>query len=265
MTIENVTLLEGILNRKDRWLFDESIYVFNDEDESRAQFERGYLRVREKEERILEESDIKSLPYLPESHKHSAEWGLRIKSVERITSYLKAKETNGPVLDLGCGNGWFTNSLCQTTSSIVFGVDINRIELNQAASIFNKENLFFCYTNIWDDPFKKGVFQTITLNGSIQYFPSFHKIISKLLELLIPNGEIHIIDSPFYNSEEVKRARKRTKEYYMRIGENDFAKSYFHHTWDVLNGINSEIRYKKGLFRRFTKDSPFPWIVITKN
>tara|TARA_R110000796_G_scaffold252640_2_gene389811 strand:- start:61558 stop:62355 length:798 start_codon:yes stop_codon:yes gene_type:complete len=265
MIIENLTLLEDILNHKDRWLFDKSIYVFNDEEGFRAQFEKGYLRVREKEGRILDESEIVGLPNLPKSHKYSAEWGLRVKSVERIIKHLKTKETNGPILDLGCGNGWFTNCLSLATSSLVLGVDINKIELDQAASIFNRGNLFFCYANIWNAPFKKGVFQTITLNGSIQYFSSFHKVISNLLELLVPNGEIHIIDSPFYSLEEAKKARERTEEYYIGIGEVDFANSYFHHTWDVLNGLNSEVRYKKGLLRRLTKDSPFPWVVITKD
>lgn len=265
MTIESTTLLENILNHNEEWSLNKSIYTFNHEEESRAQFEKKYLRVREKEERILEEPEVKSLPYLPKSNKYSAEWALRVKSTERITDYLKKKEVSGPVLDLGCGNGWFTNCLSHTTSSIVLGVDINGIELNQAVNIFNKENMFFCYANIWDSPFKKEVFQTITLNGSIQYFPSFQKIIANLLELLIPNGEIHILDSPFYGLQKVKSARERTEEYYKSIGEDDFANSYFHHTWDVLKGINSEIRYKKGLLRRFTKDSPFPWIVITKD
>ncbi|MFT6215024.1 MAG: SAM-dependent methyltransferase [Roseivirga sp.] len=262
--IENLALLDDVLNQKDQWSFDAAVYFFKDNDRLWAPFEKGYLSVREKEGRILSESEIVKLPYLPKNHRYASEWRLRTKPLERIIRHLKTNEVKGPILDLGCGNGWFTNYLSQATSAVVLGVEVNKVELYQAANFFKGEKLFFCYADIWETPFKSEVFQTITLNGVIQYFPSFQKIISRLLELLIPKGEIHIIDSPFYSLAEVNEAIERSKEYYSGIGEDDFAKNYSHHTWDSLNGLNAEVKYKKGLLRRLTKDSPFPWVVITK-
>ena len=88
--------------------------------------------------------------------------------------------------------------------------------------------------------------------------------------MLRDNGEIHIIDSPFYSDSEVDNARKRTVEYYRAMGFSEMANNYFHRSWDELSEYNFEILYQPSSltskFRKlfFIKDSPFPWIKIIR-
>ena len=56
---------------------------------------------------------------------------------------------NAKILDVGCGNGWFSGQLAAIASAKVYALDLNRMELEQAARIFNLHNLILCYGNIF--------------------------------------------------------------------------------------------------------------------
>ena len=84
-------------------------------------FESHYLRVRDKEGRVYTDDFAKCLPYVPKQHTQYQEWKYRVNTCLRFENYLKNKNFR-EVLDLGCGNGWFTNFIHQTNkNSSVFG------------------------------------------------------------------------------------------------------------------------------------------------
>jgi hypothetical protein len=95
-------------------------------------------------------------------------------------------------------------------------------------------------------------------------------LFKRLLYFLTDEGEIHIIDSPIYNQNELAGAKERTARYYISNAFPEMAKHYHHHTIDELKEFNYKILYDpiavqnnlKKIFR--FKDSPFPWIRITK-
>ena len=54
----------------------------------------------------------------------------------------------------------------------------------------------------------------IIINAAVQYFPDFKRLLEKLLTLIKENGEIHIIDSPFYSEMKWTMPKRRTIDYY---------------------------------------------------
>ena len=76
-------------------------------------FEKLYLQVRKKENRIYSDDEIKLLPYASKINPHKNEWALRTKSFLRFREYLSHKKSKLNILDLGCGNGWFTGQLAK--------------------------------------------------------------------------------------------------------------------------------------------------------
>ncbi|MBO6494016.1 MULTISPECIES: methyltransferase domain-containing protein [Roseivirga] len=239
---------------------EENLITLNGRDFSI--FENDYISLRRKEGRILTNSKVSKLPSVPKDDPHYSEWKLREKSTNRFLSYLKKRNSEGPILDLGCGNGWFTNKLSEHKTGVVIGMDINLSELKQASATFTKNSLTFCYGDILDQPFKKNTFDIITLNASVQYFDDFQQLTNYLISLLRDNGELHILDSPFYNSKNVVAAKNRTFRYYSSIGFESFAENYQHRKWSELKAFNYKLLYSPKVWNRIVPDSPFPWIVI---
>lgn len=222
-------------------------------------FSDVYIAVRDKEQRVLTDKDVALLPHL----KHN-EWEYRIKSTERFTNYISLKKERLSVLDIGCGNGWFTNAIAKVSNkNKVIGLDINREELEQAARVFKRPNLQFVYGDIFkiEEAFNNK-FDIITLNSCVQYFQDFKALFSTLKLFLKPHGEIHIIDSPFYKPSQLAEAKKRTLAYYTTLGFPEMASNYFHHSFSDIQQFELLYSNKNKLLNKILnkKDSPFPWI-----
>ncbi len=190
--------------------------------------------------------------------------------MKRFISYVQKSNDKLNLLDIGCGNGWFSANVAKQTPLNVYALDINKTELEQAARVFELNNLNFIYGNIFENILDESVFDIITLNSSIQYFDNLNTLIKRLFFFLKDKGEIHIIDSPVYNRNELAGAKERTARYYISLGFPEMAKHYHHHTFDELDGFNYNIIYKPksfpGKIKKFLRvnDSPFPWIKIVK-
>lgn len=226
-------------------------------------FSDKYLEVRKKENRVLTNEEVLQLPYLESKNKNSKEWKARVSSTKRIISYLLNQKKPLDILDIGCGNGWFTNRLAQIKNTLVTGIDINIEELEQANKIFQKENLEFVYGNIFElQLIYTNKFDIITLNASVQYFENLEKLLFLLKSFLKENGEIHIIDSPFYPKKDIENAKKRTINYYSKQGFQEMANYYFHHSMEDLSSY--KILYKPSIIDKFLSKNPFLQIKILK-
>ncbi|MEZ5195387.1 MAG: methyltransferase domain-containing protein [Bacteroidales bacterium] len=230
-------------------------------------FEDAYINSRKNEKRLLSDEMVKALPHL-KNGPHQKEWGLRAKSAKRVFDYF-SKIKNANLLDVGCGNGWFTSGIAQNPNIRVIGLDMNAIELQQASRIFQKNNLDFVFGDLFSLPFEKDSFQYITLVASIQYFKDLNVLINRLMKLLADKGEIHIVDSPFYTLSAIEAAKERTVNYYRQSGQEEMIGFYHHHSFNELKEWNYEILYSPGknnFIRKFFQfhDIPFPWIKITK-
>lgn len=240
------------------------VYIFHD---TEFDFSELYIATRRIEKRYYTDNDVAELPQVSKNNIHYKEWQLRQKSTARIIKYLQAKKKALKVLDIGCGNGWFSNCLSTLPNGEVYAIDVNLKELTQASRVFQKSNCKFIYGDVFKlaEAFKD--FDIITLNACVQYFKDFPMLMSKLTSMLSSDGEIHIIDSPFYNEKNVSKAIEETRLYYEKVGVPEMKNHYYHHRYDVLKSYNYTLLYlpkNKVLNKLFRiNDTPFPWIKIT--
>lgn len=232
-----------------------------------ASFDSLYLKLREHEGRIYSDKEVQQLPEIHNDHVYFKEWMIRRDSYERLIKYLVAKEKSLNILEVGSGNGWLSAKLATIPGSNVLGLEINICELNQAIRVFNRvSNLAFKKCDISKDVLTENNFDIILFAATIQYFSSFELIINKSLDLLKEDGELHIIDSHFYDKTGIPDARKRSAAYFSSLGFAEMKEMYFHHSKTDYENYNHRILYQPGKFAiNFRRvKNPFPWICITK-
>lgn len=236
-------------------------------------FEDHYLQAREKEGRLLSDELVKMLPILPDAHLLRKEWLLRASTQGRLCKYLSSKQSQASMLDVGCGNGWFSNKLKSVLPEAkVYALDVNLQELQQASRLFGENRISYLYGDIFQDIFALRSFDIIILNSTIQYFDNFRVLLSRLFDLLSEDGEIHIVDSPFYKTQELKNeASMRSSSYFSGIGVKEMTPHYHHHTFDRIKEYRYSVMYNPKSFQNKLKGvlgnrtNPFPWIRITRS
>ncbi|MBN9483278.1 MAG: class I SAM-dependent methyltransferase [Bacteroidetes bacterium] len=218
--------------------------------------ERLYYDVRNKEGRIISDETLKQLPYADSSNPYYSEWNLRAKNMERFLAYLKKrKQPSIKILDVGCGNGWMTHLLSEAGCDVT-GADLNMEELQQAERVFGTdEKLKWLYANVLTDNIPGAPFDLIIFGASCQYFPNINELTKKLLPLLSPGGEIHLLDSIFYKDAQIGDAASRSKEYYSSLGFPEMAGYYHHHSIPSLKKAG----YTKVHPGLFSKATPLQW------
>lgn len=232
-------------------------------------FEEHYLSLREKEHRLYNDTTLAHLPQIDSNHSHAKEWRIRKRSADRLIQYFRSRKQNS-ILEIGCGNGWLINYIHSIIKADFCGVDVNEHELKQAVRIFGSKNqISFLYADILSGIFDEPVADVILLASAIQYFPDLKGLLNQLQKLLLPNGQIHILDSALYTEDDVIGARKRSERYFIDAGYPEMQKHYFHHTLEFFNTINCSVMYNPtSIWNRVSRtahnDSPFPWIIIDK-
>jgi SAM-dependent methyltransferase len=230
-----------------------------------------YLKARKKEKRIYPDEEVSMLPFVKRDHLHFGEWETRKKSFKKFRSFLRQKNKSLRILDIGCGNGWMSNLLSEINNSTVIGIDRNNFETEQARRVFkdNPHVYFFCDDILETQQIGTELFDVIVMAASVQYFPDFKILIDRLLNRLKQDGEIHIIDSQFYDDDNISKAKNSTHHYYEELGFPGMANYYYHHRWSDVIMFNFEIMNRSFLQRLLlkifkTKENYFPWVVIRK-
>ncbi|PHR49675.1 MAG: hypothetical protein COA32_00670 [Fluviicola sp.] len=229
--------------------------------EPKKDFEAIYSRVREKEERWLSDEIVMSLPNVLVQHPHYKEWKKRIHSLKKILEILK-KTNKLKILEIGCGNGWFANTLVNFGFK-VDAVDVGKEELEQAARCFQHDDLrFICCDDL--SLLEDSVYDSIIFNASLHYFNLSESFWTLLNSKLQNKGEIFIMDSHFYNDNEVVSAKQRTEIYFNQLNEPEAASYYRHLTWGELPK-HKVIYSPSKIGRLFNPDqSPFSIIQVYK-
>jgi ubiquinone/menaquinone biosynthesis C-methylase UbiE len=239
--------------------------LFEEPCSEEAYFTTLYLRLRKAEGRIYSNCEVAELPHVPFAHPYSAEWKKRNYSCEKLLQYLVKHPHIRNILEVGCGNGWLTAKLSSVTKGSATGMDINRVELEQAKKVFGKlPGICFLEGDIRTGVLEEKRFDMIVFAASIQYFPSIKEIIESALMHLTLMGEIHIIDSHFYRSTELPAARERSRNYFINRGIPEMINFYFHHNSNELNCFDYQLLYNPDSWLQKLKrnKSPFPWVVI---
>jgi SAM-dependent methyltransferase len=228
-------------------------------------FESSYIEIRKKEGRLFSNSEVKLLPEVPSSHPLCLEWKIRRQSTQRLITYL-SKRSKCTILEIGCGNGWLSNQLAELPNTEVIGLDVNETELTQAASVFNhSQRLAFVLGDIFTIKLPMH-FDYVIFASSLQYFADLDTLFSAVSNFLTQTGEIHILDTPFYDIEKLDQAKTRSSNYFSQH-DSSMDAHYFHHATQHLKKYDHTLLYNpKSLIVRLKnkiiKDSPFPWIRI---
>lgn len=226
-------------------------------------FEQLYIRLRQKEGRVYTDEEVADLPFIRNDHPHYKEWMIRKNSCKALLSYIKTRQNILSILEVGSGNGWLAAKLA--TLADVTGLDINTTELEQAKRVFGRSaNLRFISGSLESDKIRDEKFDMIIFASSIQYFPSLKQTIGLALERLTLLGEIHIMDSPFYQPHEIESARQRTKTWFSTVGFSEMAGCYYHHTLDELEPFQFKVLHHPHSWKNklSIKKNPFYWITI---
>ena len=222
-----------------------------------------YIDVRNQEKRVLTDCQVMFLPDIEPTHIHYKEWQVRKRSAKRLIDYLKEKSKPLNILEIGCGNGWLSSMLLTIKGSKVTGIDVNEPEIMQAERLFKNERLDFICAGFDPTMFSGQKFDVILFAASIQYFPSIKNILQDALSCLNWNGEIHIIDTNFYSTNQVEGAARRTEQYYNDMGYPEMAAYYFHHTVNDLKPFNYRVLFNPHrLVNKMSKRDPFYWVTI---
>jgi SAM-dependent methyltransferase len=230
--------------------------------------ESAYLSVRTKEGRVYTDDQVLLVQELSKSHPQHKEWMIRKDSLKKIINVLKDNPKVNRILDLGCGNGWMSNSLNKAGYEVV-GLDINRLELEQAARLFT--NCTFFEGDVFDDVTDLQFFDAIIISAALQYFKDPILLIEHLKKnLLNQNGFIVIADTKFYKMQDVKSAQLRTQTYYQQMQISEMTSHYFHHQIDILNQLNASVIKSKSIFAEVRDrlkgiKNPFKLYKISKN
>ncbi len=227
-------------------------------------FEDLYIDVRRQEKRVYSDCELMFLPDIDPSHIHYKEWQTRKHSSQRLINYLSKKSKPLNILEVGCGNGWLSSKLSAIKNTEVIGLDINHIEIMQAQRVFKKDNLEFVCDSFSPELFDGIKFDIILFAASIQYFPSVKNILQNTFKCLAASGEIHIMDSPFYNPDDISGAMVRAKEYFAMLDCPEMAGYYFYHSLNKLKQFKYKILANPaGILNLIGKKDTFYWISVT--
>ncbi len=227
-----------------------------------------YHALREKEGRVYTDDELSKLPEISPSHPHFSEWMIRRYSCRKLVYLLSQKKNNLAVLEIGCGNGWLSAQIARHIKGEVTGIDINLAETKQARRVFAAvPNLQFITGSLEEQVPADKNFDVIIFAACFQYFPSPELILKKALSHLTLKGEIHILDSMFYQPEDVVAARQRTEEHYRAAGFPELSTRYHHHTLQSLDAFNYKVLYNPAaiLNTLFGVKNPFYHILVKKN
>jgi ubiquinone/menaquinone biosynthesis C-methylase UbiE len=239
-----------------------------------ADFAQQYHELRKLEGRFYTDAQVAQLPKVPASHQHHSEWKIReIGANEVLRMISQAGSAPIRILDLGCGNGWFSAMLANLEHTSVLGIDLPGEELEQAQRVWEPQlpNLQFLGGDIFSLPLEEHSFDFITLGASYQYFPDLAMLVGRLRGLLKEGAQIIVFDSPVYPENACAKAKERTQKYYSEMGFPALASFYHHHSWEKVQALGGKQaksapgKWEKRISGLFSKAiNPFPILVFSK-
>jgi SAM-dependent methyltransferase len=103
-------------------------------------------------------------------------------------------ETPGTILDLGCGSGWFLDSM-RSRGWKTYGVEISE----QAAVLGKSQGLQICCGNLQDANFSSEFFDYVRANHSFEHISCPNETLDEIYRILKPQGKL-LICVPNINS-----------------------------------------------------------------
>jgi SAM-dependent methyltransferase len=107
------------------------------------------------------------------------------------------------VLDLGCGNGFITEWLCNVSGASFTGIDRAQEGIKQAHNLTRK-NLHFTVGNMNHLPFGENSFDTIISIDTLYFADTLEDVITQLLTIVKPHSQMGIFYTQWINDDAEK-------------------------------------------------------------
>ncbi|MEW5988476.1 MAG: class I SAM-dependent methyltransferase [Chloroflexota bacterium] len=236
-----------------RMLLPERTAVFE-------RFSREYERVRQAEGWGLpERTYYLALPFRDLSGRHRDVWAIRRRSYQTLVAEIvepQAKAAGRPlrVLDLGAGNGWLSYRLSQQGQQVA-AVDLltNAVD-GLGAHVYYGRPFLTIQAEFDRLPLSEGQVDLVIFNGSLHYASHYEQTLAEALRALTDEGQIVIMDSPFYHDPDsgrrmVQEREERFAQLYGFRGDSLPNENYL--TFDRLAELGRQLHLAWAIHRPF--------------
>lgn len=164
-------------------------------------FLNQYRLVRERDGyRSYTKEQYHRLPDIQTGNPQAEVWKVRRESFGRLLSLLDGQFL--AILDLGAGNGWLSYRLAELGHCLAT-VDWLDDENDGLRVHRHYPVQFTCVQADFDAlPFSDHQFDIVIFNASLHYSPDIRRTLCKAREMLKPEGQIFVMDSPTFHSDE---------------------------------------------------------------
>lgn len=167
-----------------------------------APFGEQYRLVREREGYRRGSADFyRRLPSVAADDPHAAEWRIRRESLAHLEREALAGGDGLRILDLGAGNGWLSNRLASRGHRAV-AVDLFDDEVDGLGAVRHYTTEFVAVQADFEAlPFTPAQFDVVVFNGSLHYARNVVSALDQARRMLVPDGRLVVMDSPFFHSD----------------------------------------------------------------
>ena len=177
-----------------------------------AEFVAGYEALRRAEGRGSAAADFyRALPYAKVAGNNpfhsTAGWQLRARSYETLMRDVVqplARRRRRPlrIADLGAGNGWLSHRLAQAGHHVL-AVDVLTNREDGLGAFVQYEVPFVPLQAEFEMlPLSDGQLDLVIFNAAFHYADDYETVLLEAARLLLHEGRLVIMDSPFYNAPE---------------------------------------------------------------
>ncbi|RMH20428.1 MAG: class I SAM-dependent methyltransferase, partial [Acidobacteria bacterium] len=202
-------------------------------------------------------SYYRALPSVPPDDPHAAIWRVRAVSYRALVRRAVAPREGGGalrVLDLGAGNGWLAHRLARRGHTVAaVDLDDDRRDGLGAWVHYGTPPPFAAVQASFDRlPWVGGGFDLVIYNGALHYARDYRTTLAEALRVLAPDGELAIVDTPFYRRRASGEAmvRERSADFRARFGDPGAANEAFL-TRERLAELGRELGLDWRLWRPF--------------
>jgi len=140
------------------------------------------------------------LPDVQAGNPQADVWRVRKESFDRLVSLLEGQFLS--ILDLGAGNGWLSHRSTELGHDLV-AVDWLDDDKDGLGAHRHYPVHFTCVQADFEAlPLMANQFDVVIFNASLHYTFDIERVLCKVREMIKPEGQLFVMDSPIFHSDE---------------------------------------------------------------
>ncbi len=169
---------------------------------------------RKKDNRNWKDIEVEEFPNTFFYNLHQQEWERKKELASSLIRHIAYHPSAQPaILDVGCGCGWLSHYFVQRSESTVTGIDLDAEQIFQAKKVFSHKRLSFYQEEFFQGQLPKQAFDLIIIMHALPWMPDLASVVKRSKALLRPEGQLHILGTPFEPARRMDKARNEWEEY----------------------------------------------------